>query len=36
LVPKKKKPTLDELLAKVTPENRHEEIQLGTEGNELI
>jgi len=36
LVPKKKKPTLEELLAKVTPENRHDEIHFGTEGNELI
>lgn len=36
LVPKKKKPTLEELLAKVTPENRHDEINFGTEGNELI
>jgi antitoxin MazE len=36
LIPKKKKPTLDELLAKVTPENRHHEIDFGTEGNELI
>ncbi|GGK25621.1 multidrug transporter MatE [Caldalkalibacillus thermarum] len=34
--PKKKKPALDELLAKVTPENRHNEIDLGVEGNELI
>lgn len=36
LVPKKKKPTLEELLAKVTPENRHAEIDFGTEGNEFI
>ncbi len=36
LVPMKKKPTLEELLAKVTPENRHEEIDFGVEGNERI
>ncbi|GGE29135.1 multidrug transporter MatE [Marinithermofilum abyssi] len=36
LVPKKKKPTLEELLSKVTPENRHAEIDFGAEGNELI
>lgn len=36
LVPKKKKPTLQELLAKVTPENRHDEIDFGVEGNERI
>lgn len=36
LIPLRKKPTLDELLAKITPENRHAEIVFGTEGNELI
>lgn len=37
LKPKKKKPTLDELLARVTSENRHSEIDFGsTEGNELL
>jgi len=36
LVPKRKTPTLEELLAKITPENRHVEIDLGIEGNELI
>lgn len=36
LKPKKQKPTLDDLLAKVTPENRHAEIDFGKEGNELI
>jgi len=36
LIPKKKKPTLEELLAKITPENRHAEIDFGTEGNELL
>lgn len=28
--------TLDELLAGITPENRHEEIDFGKEGNEII
>jgi antitoxin MazE len=36
LVPKKKTPTLEELLARITPENRHTEIDFGIEGNELI
>ncbi|WLR51908.1 AbrB/MazE/SpoVT family DNA-binding domain-containing protein [Bacillus tianshenii] len=37
LKPKKKKPQLDELLSKITPENRHKEIDFGKkEGNELI
>lgn len=36
LIPKKKKPTLEELLAKITPENCHTEIDFGTEGNELF
>ncbi|XWN51656.1 AbrB/MazE/SpoVT family DNA-binding domain-containing protein [Anoxybacillus flavithermus] len=36
LIPKKKKPTLEELLAKITPENRHVEIDFGVEGNELL
>jgi antitoxin MazE len=36
LIPKKKAPTLEELLAKITPENRHTEIDFGIEGNELI
>jgi antitoxin MazE len=36
LIPLRKKPTLDELLAKITPENHHAEIVFGTEGNELI
>lgn len=31
-----KKPTLEELLAKITPENRHQEVDFGVEGNELI
>jgi antitoxin MazE len=36
LTPKKKVPTLEDLLAKITPENRHVAIDLGVEGNELI
>ncbi|WP_153720246.1 AbrB/MazE/SpoVT family DNA-binding domain-containing protein [Sporosarcina cascadiensis] len=36
LIPKKKVPVLEELLAEITPENRHTEINFGTEGNELI
>ena len=38
LIPKKqpKKYSLNELLAKITPENRHKEIEFGIEGNELI
>lgn len=38
LKPKKgrKKYTLQELLSQITPENKHEEIDFGTEGRELI
>ncbi|MBF8417900.1 AbrB/MazE/SpoVT family DNA-binding domain-containing protein [Heyndrickxia coagulans] len=38
LKPKKvrKKYTLDALLSQITPENRHKEIDFGTEGRELI
>lgn len=38
LKPKKsqKKYTLEELLSQITPENRHKEIEFGTEGRELI
>ena len=36
LVPKKRKPTLEELLSKCTPENRHEEIDFGVAGKELF
>lgn len=38
IVPKKrpKKYSLNELLEQITPENRHKEIDFGTEGNELI
>ncbi|WEK55981.1 MAG: AbrB/MazE/SpoVT family DNA-binding domain-containing protein [Candidatus Cohnella colombiensis] len=33
--PKVSKPTLEDLLSKITPENRHQEIDFGTsEGNE--
>nr|WP_233129806.1 hypothetical protein [Domibacillus epiphyticus] len=37
-VPKKrpKKYSLEELLSKITPENRHKEIDFGVEGNEII
>lgn len=31
-----KKYSLEELLAKITPENRHDEISFGIEGNEKI
>lgn len=34
--PKMKKVTLEELLLKVTDENRHQEIDFGTEGNESL
>ena len=38
LVPKKqqKKYSLDELLAQCQPKNRHQEVDFGIEGNELI
>ncbi|PLR75671.1 AbrB/MazE/SpoVT family DNA-binding domain-containing protein [Bacillus sp. V3-13] len=38
LVPKQRpmKYSLEELLAQITPENRHEEIEFGTEGNEVV
>jgi len=38
LKPKKlqKKYTLDELISQITPENRHNEIDFGLEGRELI
>ena len=36
LIPKKKVPKLEELLAEITPENRHAEINFGIEGNESI
>jgi antitoxin MazE len=36
LVPKKRKPTLEELLSKCTPENRHAEIDFGVVGKELF
>jgi len=31
-----KKYTLEEFLSQITPENRHDEIDFGTEGRELI
>lgn len=31
-----KKPKLEELLAQCKPENRHEEIDFGQEGEELL
>jgi antitoxin MazE len=36
VIPKKKKPTLEELLAQCKPENRHDEIDFGIEGKELF
>ncbi|AGA56377.1 growth regulator [Thermobacillus composti KWC4] len=36
VIPIKKKPTLEELLAQCKPENRHDEIDFGTEGKELL
>lgn len=36
LFPQKRKPTLQELLAQAKPENRHGEIDFGSEGNEMI
>lgn len=36
LKPKYTKPTLEELLSQCTPENRHEEIDFGRAGRELI
>jgi len=32
----RKKYTLEELLAQITPENRHKEVDFGIEGRELI
>lgn len=32
----RKKYTLEELISQITPENRHEEIDFGIEGRELI
>ena len=32
----RKKYTLEELISQIIPENRHEEIDFGTEGRELI
>lgn len=36
LEPKTAEPTLADLLNKITPENRHDEIDFGREGNELL
>ena len=36
IIPKKKKPTLEELLAQCKPENRHDEIDFGVEGKEML
>lgn len=36
LKPVNKKPTLDELLSQITDDNRHEFIDFGRKGNELI
>lgn len=36
VIPKKKKPTLEELLAQCKPENRHDELDFGIEGKELF
>lgn len=36
LVPKKRKPTLEELMSKITPENQHQPVDWGRpEGKEL-
>jgi antitoxin MazE len=36
IIPKKKKATLEELLARCKPENRHDEVDFGVEGQELL
>jgi antitoxin MazE len=36
IVPKKRKPTLEQLLAQCRPEQRHQEIDFGIEGKELL
>jgi antitoxin MazE len=36
IIPKKKKPTLEELLAQCKPERRHGEMDYGVEGKELL
>lgn len=36
VIPKIKKPTLEELLAECKPENRHDEVDFGVEGKELL
>jgi len=36
VIPRRKKPTLDELLSQCKPESRHDEIDFGREGKELF
>jgi antitoxin MazE len=36
VIPKKKKPTLEDLLAQCKSENSHDEIDFGIEGKELL
>ncbi len=36
VIPTKRKPTLEELLEQCNPENRHDEIDFGIEGKELL
>ena len=36
IIPKKQKPTLEQLLAQCKPEQRHQEIDFGIEGKELL
>ena len=36
VIPKKKKPTLEDLLAQCKSDNRHDEIDFGVEGKELL
>ena len=36
VIPKQKRPTLEELLAQCKPENRHDEMDFGVEGKELL
>jgi antitoxin MazE len=36
IVAKKRKPTLEQLLAQCRPEQRHQEIDFGIEGKELL
>ena len=36
LAPRKKEYTLEELVSQITPDNRHEEMEWGIEGRELL